>query len=164
MKKLILIAFLLVLTSCTYYQVRFVDWQGGPELKGRYNEVTPSIEVTLPGGEKLAGDDIPYEKVAFVKGSLFYQSGPKNAIVGFKPGGSVGVNRYVRLVGDRGSVMEIIFKYNIAARQGYGWAKTSDGRDYDVFFSDVRITAEKKAGAEKKKTPVKEGAEKKEKK
>jgi hypothetical protein len=150
MKKLILIAFLLFLTSCTYYQVRFVDWQGGAELKGRYNEYTPAIEVTLPSGEKLIGDDVPYEKISFGKWSLFYQSAPKNAIVGFKPGTAMGVNKYARLIGNKGTVMEIIFKYNAYAGQGYGWAKTSDGRDYDVFFSDVKISAEKKKSPEKK--------------
>jgi len=153
MKKLILAAFLLLLTSCTYYRIRFVDWQDGPELKGRYNEVTPSIEVTLPSGENLAGDEKPYEQISFGTWSLFYQSGPKNAIVGFKPGGGMGLNRYARLVGDKGTVMEIIYKYNFIARQGYGWAKTSDGRDYDVFFSNVNISGDRKKGPEKKKGP-----------
>lgn len=144
MKKLILIAFFLFLTSCSY-QIKFVDWEDGHVLKGRYNELTPTIEVTMPSGEKLVGDDIPYEKVSFGKDDLFHSSGPKSGIVGFKPGtystSSTSVNRFARLTGNKGTVMEIIYKYNITAGQGYGWAKTSDGRDYDVFFSNTKITA-----------------------
>lgn len=146
MKKLILIASLLFLTSCSYYRIRFVDRGDGPELKGRYNELTPTIEVTMPGGEKLTGDDVSYEKISIGKSSLFYESGPKSGIVGPKPGTAsrTSVNRYARLTGNRGTVMEIIFRYNILAQQGYGWAKTSEGRDYDVFFSHTKITVDAK--------------------
>ena len=141
MKKLILIAFLLLLTACSH-QIRFVDWGDGPELKGRYNELTPTIEVTMPSGEKLVGDDVPYSSVFLGKGSLFTLTG-LSAIVGITPGkaSTTSVNRYARLTGNKGTVMEIIYKYNIPAGQGYGWAKTSEGRDYDVFFSNTKITA-----------------------
>lgn len=149
MKKLILIASLLFLTSCSYYRIRFVDQGDGPGLTGRYNELTPAIEVTMPDGEKLVGDDISYESASPGKDSLFSLSTNRTGIVGPKPGtaSSTSVNRYARLIGNRGTVMEIIFRYNIIAQQGYGWAKTSEGRDYDVFLSHTKITADGKKPA-----------------
>lgn len=130
MRKLIFVICLILLPSCTH-QIKFVHFDTGTTITGRYNTLTKRVQVTLPSGESLNGKYIPLENMSFGIGSLFYGS-PSLTAWGMSTGGHS--NGYALLTDEKGVVMEIIFQYSEWSGHGFGEARTNKGELYKVMF------------------------------
>ncbi len=134
MKKLTAVLCLFLLTSCAYYQVRFVNQRDNSVIYGDYSALGKTIWVRLPSGENLQGKYEPLQEKSVREDpdSLFYRSNISTFIGVFTPKGFS--NKYAYLTGDKGTVMEIVFNYNDSANKGYGTARTNGGEEYRVEF------------------------------
>jgi len=119
----------LLFVSCTR-TVQFVDLQGGAALTGTHSPWRRSITVTLPTGETVAGT---YTKLAAS------DMGPESLFFGANAGELLGrhavdrVYGYVRLTGEQGNVVEMIFASDWLGH-GHGVARTSSKEKYRVTF------------------------------
>jgi hypothetical protein len=119
----------LLLVACTR-TVEFVDLRTGSVLTGTRSLWHRSVSVSLPDGETAAG---PYTKLTTA------EIGPESLFFGANAGELLGrhvvaqVSGYARLVGERGTVVEIIFSSDWLGH-GHGVARTSRKEEYRVTF------------------------------
>lgn len=119
----------LLLVACTR-TVELVDLRNGSVLTGTHNLWHRSLSISLPTGETAAG---PYTKLTAS------DIGSESLFFGANVGELLGrhtvehVSGYVRLSGERGTVVEIIFSSDWLGH-GHGVARTSLKEEYRVTF------------------------------
>ncbi len=117
------------LLSCATH-VTFVNLRDGGNLTGRHQVWRQSLAVVVASGETLEGRYEALTQQAIGPGSLFFGANLSALLGAYRSERTQG---YARLVGDRGTVMEIVFALEWTGR-GYGVARSSDGREYAVSF------------------------------
>jgi len=119
----------LFLIACTR-TVELVDLHNGSVFTGTHSLWHRSVSVSLPTGETAAG---PYTKLAAS------DIGAESLFFGVNAGELLGrhtvaqISGYARLIGERGTVVEIIFSSNWLGH-GHGVARTSLKKEYRVMF------------------------------
>ena len=119
----------LLFVACTR-PVQFVNLQSGAALTGTHSLWHRSITVLLPTGETVTGT---YTKLTAT------DIGPESLFFGANAGELLGLHAvervygYVRLTGEQGSVVEMIFTSDWLGHR-YGVARTSLKEEYRVTF------------------------------
>ncbi len=119
----------LLLVACTR-TVELVDLHNGSVLTGTHSLWRRSVSVSLPTGETAAG---PYTQLTAA------DIGAESLFFGANVGELLGrhtveqVSGYARLIGERGTVVEIIFSSDWLGH-GHGVARTSLKEEYRVTF------------------------------
>ena len=130
MRRLVgLLVLCLVCAACTR-EVRLLDLSDGETLSGWTTFWNQKVTLTLPSGEVAEGDFSPLSSVPIGEDSLFYREN-----LGTMFGGQVSgrFHGYAYLTGAEGTVVEIVFSTDWTSR-GFGFARTSLGREYRVNF------------------------------
>jgi hypothetical protein len=127
----VLAAFLFLIVSCSY-AVQFVD-ADGRHIYGDYSSMTKNISVVLPTGERLAGKYFPLDRsdLGAKQGSLFVRN-DVSTYLGMTDPAEGWQDLRAFLKGNRGTFMEVIFRYNDYQPTGYGVARTDKGDEYRV--------------------------------
>ena len=119
----------LLLTACTR-TVELTDLRTGSVLTGTHSLWSRSMSVVLPAGDAATGT---YTKLTTA------EIGPESLFFGANAGELLGrhtieqVYGYARLVGEQGTVVEIIFASDWLGH-GHGVARTSFREEYRVTF------------------------------
>ena len=129
MRHVGLLMFGFLCVACTR-DLRFVDLSDGETVMGSTTFWNQRVVLTLPSGETAEGDFLPLSSARIGDDSLFH-----HANLGTMFGGQVSgrFHGYAHLTGTEGTVVEIIFSTDWTSR-GYGFARTSLGREYRVTF------------------------------
>ncbi len=123
---------LVIMTTACTHKFKLHDSSDGLTLTGTYNTATNNVNVVIRSGEKLEGKYVSYANTAITHNSLFYGTEVVTKYrVAVSGGASVG---YAVLLGDRGTVMEIIYQFDKVTGHGFGTAKSNDGKEYRVIF------------------------------
>ncbi len=118
------------LAACAH-QLKLVDMESAQVIYGTYNKADRSVIITLPTGEVLTGQYSALSNASVSVGSLFYGS---KVATGYSVSEGGTSKAYAILTGDRGTIMEIMVDYSAWNHQGYGEARTKDGKVYKVQF------------------------------
>lgn len=119
----------LLFVACTR-TVELVDLHNGSVLTGTHSLWHRSVSVSLPTGETVAG---PYTKLTATDigaESLFFGANASE-LLGRHTASQV--SGYARLIGKRGTVVEMIFSSDWLGH-GHGVARTSRKEEYRVTF------------------------------
>ncbi len=127
----VLAALLFLIVSCSY-GVQFADTEGR-YIYGDYSPMRRNISVILPSGESFSGGYYPLDRAELNArdGSLFVRT-DVSTYLGLTAPAEGWHDLHAFLKGDRGTAMEIIFRYNGAQPAGYGVARTDKGDEYRV--------------------------------
>ena len=134
-KSFFMVLFLVFFVGCAH-KITFTNFQSGEILNGEYNTVDKSIKVAMPNGEILIGKYSAVSGSSMIIGNSFATSGGATA-TGFGTGLAVGGNAraYAILSSQISSLMmEVLVSYSEWTGNGFGEAKTNDGRIYKVQF------------------------------
>ena len=135
MAKYLLFLVIFVLCACTH-PMTLTDFESGEILQGSYNEANRSVTVTMPDGEVLTGKYSAISNATATFGNAFAVSGGASASVfgtGITTGGAA--NAYSLVMSQSSKLaMEILVTYSEWNGQGFGEARTNDGRIYKVQF------------------------------
>ena len=115
-KLFILCSMVLLLVACSgaiVHDVNFIDANTDAVTVGHYDTSTTNVWVTLPSGETYTGQ---YDLVSELSGAEDVASGN------------------VKLTGDKGGTMELLFALEIMSGAGTGSAVTDKGDKYKVQF------------------------------
>lgn len=128
-RLLALLVFSFACIACTR-EIRLLDLSDGETLMGSTTIWNQTVSVTLPTGEVAEGGFSPLSSARIAEDSLFHR-----ANLGTMFGGQVSgrFHGYAYLTGGEGTVVEIIFSTDWTSR-GFGFARTSLGREYRVSF------------------------------
>jgi hypothetical protein len=119
----------LLFVACTR-TVELVDLHNGSVLTGTHSLWHRSVSVSLPNGETAAG---PYTKLTAADigaESLFFGANASELLGRHT---AAQVSGYARLIGERGTVVEMIFSSDWLGH-GHGVARTSLKEEYRVTF------------------------------
>lgn len=133
---------LLILTGCAgQHQISLVDFNSDEILTGIFDERDDSVIVTMPNGEVLKGNysSISNDNAITFGNSFGYSSGR------YRSGGFGGIGlgfnfgadstKYALLTSEISELkMEIIMTIRSWSKDGFGEAKTNDGRVYKIQF------------------------------
>lgn len=134
-KSFFMVLFLVFFVGCAH-KITFTNFQSGEILNGEYNTVDKSIKVAMPNGEILIGKYSAVSGSSMIIGNSFATSGGATA-TGFGTGVAVGGNsRAYAILSSQTSplMMELLVSYSEWTGNGFGEAKTNDGRIYKVQF------------------------------
>jgi len=114
----------------------FTDFEKGDVLIGTYNTWTKNISLVMPDNEELTGKYIALSNAAFTFGTGTAYSGSKTTTASgysISSGGSSQV--YALLKSTKSKLMiEVIAQYSSWTGNGFGEARTNDGRVFKVQF------------------------------
>lgn len=141
----LIIAFIIMImfTGCVY-KMQVVNFETGVTLDAEYNKADKSVKVVMPDGEVLIGKYSAVSNATFSMGNTFGSataySGANSATAygnatswGMSSGGAS--NAYALLHSDKSKLMmEIIVQYSDWTGNGFGEARTNDGRRFKVQF------------------------------
>lgn len=123
-----------MLSGCAQ-TLHLINFQSGQRLEGKLSRRNNSVEVQMPDGEKLRGSYSHYapSKTILTEGVRTRENpdaeSDSSAETVVKSDAGEG---YSVLTGDRGTVMEMKFKF--AGESGFGEAVTNRGVKYKVQF------------------------------
>jgi hypothetical protein len=131
---------LLIALTCTLlvgcaHSIALVNFNSGETLAGEYNSGTREISVIMPNGETLKGQYSAASNASVSYGTGFASSGG-NFASGFGTSvSSGGASQAYALLRSSTSklMMEMVVTYG-SNGQGFGEARTNDGRTYKVQF------------------------------
>ncbi|MDR1460107.1 MAG: hypothetical protein LBI78_00475 [Campylobacteraceae bacterium] len=145
MKKIFfLFAIVLFLGGCaSKHDVILVGFNSEEILKSVFDEKTETVIVTMPDGEILSGSysSLDSEEPVYFSNTLGYSSGSRYHRGGTFGGIGIGLNfgyestKYALLTSQTSSLkMEILATIRSWSKNGFGEAKTNDGRVYKIQF------------------------------
>ena len=133
MNKYFLCLVVLFVGACTH-PMSLTSFESGEALKGSYNELNRLVTVTMPNGEVLTGKYSAVSNATATFSNAFIVSGAASASAlgtGISTGGAS--NAYALLVSQSSKLaMEILVSYSEWNGQGFGEARTNDGRVYKM--------------------------------
>jgi hypothetical protein len=138
-----IVAVLILITGCSH-KMTYVDFENGNVLEGHYVDYVKDIEVKMPNGELLKGKYSNISNNSFSFGNSFSNGTMTNGTTttfgnanSFGTGYSVGGagKAYALLKSETSSLMmEVLVNYDAWSGNGFGEARTNDGRKYKVQF------------------------------
>ncbi len=132
--SLIIVLSCALLVGCAH-SISLVNFSSGETLAGEYNELTREISVTMPNGEIIKGQYSAASNSSVSYGTGFAASGGNLASgfgTSFSSGGASQAYALLRSSTSK-LIMEMAVTYG-SNRQGFGEARTNDGRVYKVQF------------------------------
>jgi hypothetical protein len=143
MRILISIAILLFLSGCVH-KMQIVNFKTGTVLDAEYNKANRIVTVVMPDGEILTGQYSAVSNARFSIGNSFgsataYSGTSSATAYGSSTSYAVtsgGASNAYALLSSKTSklMMEIIVQYSEWNGQGFGEARTNDGRRFKVQF------------------------------
>ncbi|MDR3346705.1 MAG: hypothetical protein LBS73_05985 [Campylobacteraceae bacterium] len=141
---LILVAVLLLLGGCvSKHDVTLVGFNTEGVLKGVFDESKDTVTVVMPDGEVLSGgySSLEREEPVSFSNTFGYSSGSRYGRGGSFGGVGIGLNfgyestKYALLTSETSTLkMEILMTIKSWSKNGFGEAKTNDGREYKIQF------------------------------
>lgn len=143
LRLIIAFSIMVIFTGCVH-KMQVVNFETGTTLDAEYNKANKSVKVIMPDGEILTGQYSAMSNASFSIGNTFSNataySGAKTASA-FGNSTSYGIssggvsNAYALLRSDKTTLMmEMIVQYSEWTGNGYGEARTNDGRRFKVQF------------------------------
>ncbi|MDR3177775.1 MAG: hypothetical protein LBT96_02205 [Campylobacteraceae bacterium] len=136
-----LIIFLFFSGCASKHDVMLIGFNSEEILKSVFDEKTESVSVTMPNGEILSGkySSLDSEEAVSFSNTFGYSSGYRRS--GSFGGIGIGLNfgyestKYALLTSQTSPLkMEILVTVRSWSKNGFGEAKTNDGRVYKIQF------------------------------
>ncbi|MDR1285765.1 MAG: hypothetical protein LBJ88_06165 [Campylobacteraceae bacterium] len=145
MKKIFfLFMIVLFLGGCaSKHDVMLIGFNSEDVLKSVFDEKTQTVTVTMPDGEVLSGNysSLDSEEPMYFSNTFGYSSGSRYRSGGTFGGIGIGLNfgyestKYALLTSQTSPLkMEILVTIKNWSKNGFGEAKTNDGRVYKIQF------------------------------
>jgi hypothetical protein len=143
-KALIFIAIALLLGGCvSKHDISLVGFNSEEVLKGVFDESNNTVTVVMPDGETLSGgySSLDGDEPVYLSNTFGYSSGGRYRRGGAFGGVGLGLNfgyesvKYALLTSQTSTLkMEILMTIRSWSKNGFGEAKTNDGRVYKIQF------------------------------